>query len=92
MLGSPPVENGLFLKKKSEPGTPRLRAPRATGDSMRAEYDFSAGVRGKYAKRVGEGTNLIALDPDLAAVFPDSEAVGRALRDYLRMRAKGPAI
>ena len=80
------------MKKKSDPATSTSSAPRATRDSMRAEYDFSAGVRGKYASRVAEGSNLIVLDPDLAAVFPDSEAVGRALRDYLRMRAQGPLV
>ena len=47
---------------------------------MRAEYDFSGGVRGKYARRFAQGTNLVVLDPDVAAAFPDSAAVNRALR------------
>jgi len=47
---------------------------------MRAEYDFSAGVRGKYATRYGTGTNEVLLDPDVAATFRDAEAVNRALR------------
>jgi hypothetical protein len=34
---------------------------------MRDEYDFSAGLRGKYAKRYAEGTNVMVLDPDVAA-------------------------
>jgi hypothetical protein len=49
-------------------------------DDMRAEYDFRGGVRGKYARRVAEGTNVVVLDPDVAAAFPDSAAVNRALR------------
>jgi hypothetical protein len=53
----------------------------ATKDAdMRDHYDFSAGVRGKYAARFAEGTNVIVLDPDVAKVFPDAEAVNRALR------------
>ncbi len=47
---------------------------------MLAEYDFSQGVRGKYAQRYSEGTNLVALSPDVAEFFPDSEAVSTALR------------
>ena len=47
---------------------------------MREEYDFSAGVRGKYAARFAEGSNVIVLDPDVAAVFRDPQAVNRALR------------
>ena len=49
-------------------------------DTMRPEYDFRGGVRGKYAKRYAEGTNVVVLDPDVAAAFPDSAAVNRALR------------
>jgi hypothetical protein len=47
---------------------------------MLDEYDFSRGVVGKYAKRYAEGTNVVLLDPDVAKVFPDSEAVNQALR------------
>ena len=36
-------------------------------DEMRPEYDFSEGVRGKYVQRYRQGTNLVRLDPDLAA-------------------------
>ncbi len=49
-------------------------------DEMRPEYDFSKGVRGKYAKRYAEGTNVVVLDPDVAAVFPDAASVNQALR------------
>ena len=47
---------------------------------MLDEYDFSGGVVGKYAKQYAEGTNVVLLDPDVAKVFPDSEAVNQALR------------
>ena len=59
-----------------------------SSDEMRPEYDFSAGVRGKYAQRFREGTNVIVLDPDVAAEFKDSAAVNAALRQVLKARAK----
>ncbi len=49
-------------------------------DGMRKEYDFSQGVRGKYAAKFTKGTNLVLLDPDLAKLFKDSESVNNALR------------
>lgn len=52
-------------------------------DEMRPEYDFSqlkGRVRGKYIERYREGTNLVLLDPDVAAAFPDAKAVNEALR------------
>ena len=47
---------------------------------MREEYDFSGGVRGKYAARYEEGTNIVRLDRDVAELFPNSQAVNDALR------------
>ena len=52
-------------------------------DEMRPEYDFSGGVRGKYAGRYREGTNVVLLDPEVAAAFPDSASVNAALRALL---------
>jgi hypothetical protein len=52
-------------------------------DDLQPEYDLSklkGGVRGKYAQRYKEGTNLVLLEPDVAEVFPDDESVNRALR------------
>lgn len=54
---------------------------RRTDDfEMQEEYDFSKGVRGKYAARYAQGSNIVVLDPDIAEVFPDSESVNKALR------------
>ena len=47
---------------------------------MLEEYDFSNGVRGKYAERYREGTNIVLLDDDVAAIFRTSEEVNSALR------------
>ncbi len=57
-------------------------------DEMLDEYDFSKGVRGKHAKRYGEGTNVVLLAPDVAAVFPDSASVNEALRMLVKIAAK----
>ena len=42
---------------------------------MKDNYDFSKGVRGKYAKRFAKGANVVVLDPEIAKQFPTSEAV-----------------
>ena len=58
-------------------------------DDLRPEYDFSqmkGGVRGKYVARYREGTNLVLLDPDVAAAFPDAKAVNDALRLVLQQK------
>jgi len=47
---------------------------------VRKEYDFSGGVRGKYINLIAKGTNVVALDDDVAAVYHDSKAVNEALR------------
>ena len=58
-------------------------------DDLRPEYNLSellrGGVRGKYAERYREGTNLVLLAPDVAAAFPDAAAVNEALRLVLQI-------
>jgi len=53
-------------------------------DEMLPEYDFSKGVRGKYAKHFKDTDRLVSLDADVIAVFPDSEAVNTALRGLIK--------
>jgi len=64
------------MKKKPSPKT-RRRPAKAT---MRREYDFSTGVRSKYAARLKPGSQIVVLDPDVAAAFGNAKAVNRALR------------
>ena len=55
-------------------------------DTLRDEYPedlIRSGVRGKYTKSYREGTNIVLIDPDLHEMFPDSESVNRALREYV---------
>jgi hypothetical protein len=49
-------------------------------EQMRAEYDFSDGLRGKYAQRYAAGSNIVVLDPDVARLFPTARSVNSALR------------
>lgn len=58
-------------------------------DEMIEEYDFSKGVRGKYAARYAEGSNVVVLAPDVAEKFKTPEEVNDALREQLRKKASG---
>lgn len=55
---------------------------------MLEEYDFSKGIRGKYAKRYAEGTNVVLIDPDVTDFFPDHDTVNDALRSLIRIIEK----
>jgi hypothetical protein len=52
-------------------------------DDMRAEYDFSDGIPNPYAQRFQE-LNLVSLDADVKAAFPDSKSVNEALRVLIK--------
>ena len=58
--------------------TPRRRTNRQ--DELLPEYDFTGAIRGKYYERYQQGTNVVLLDPDVAAVFRNSAAVNDTLR------------
>lgn len=58
-------------------------------DTLRDEYPpelIKSGVRGKYAEKYREGTNVVLIEPDLHKVFPNSESVNKALREYLEQK------
>lgn len=52
---------------------------------MLPEYDFTGSVRGKYAARYAQSSNVIVLEPDVAEAFPTSQAVNEALRMLVRL-------
>lgn len=54
---------------------------------MLDEYDFSKGVRGKYAQAYREGVNIVKIDEDVTKIFPDSKSVNEALRTLMRLLA-----
>jgi hypothetical protein len=67
----------MSTKSRPEPEEP---------DPADFEYDFSDGVRGKYAHHVAERTLTVRIAPDVARVFPDADAVNEALRQVIRDR------
>jgi len=52
---------------------------------MLDEYNFSKGIRGKYAQRYAAGNNVVVISPDVAEVFHDSESVNEALRMLIKV-------
>lgn len=57
-------------------------------DWLRPEYrrsDLGEIVRGKYARRLAESTNIVVLDPQVAKAFPTDDAVNTALRGLLEL-------
>lgn len=72
------------MKKTKRP------TPGPDRDTMRPEYDFSAGVRGVTARRYAEGSNVVVLAPDVAERFPTAEAVNDALRSLAQVADRLP--
>lgn len=69
------------------------KANRKSTDELRPEYkrsDFGVLIRGKYAARVSESSNIVVLQPQVARAFPNDHAVNEALLKLLRDR-KGSA-
>ncbi len=61
-------------------------------EELRPEYkaaDFPGGlVRGKYASRLRESSNIVVLRPEVAEVFPNEEAVNEALLSLIDVAKK----
>jgi len=58
-------------------------------DEMLEEYDFSNGIRGKYAKAYKEGVNIVKIDSDVMKFFPDTKSVNEALRTLINLINNG---
>ena len=58
-------------------------------DELRREYDFSAGVRGKYAARVDRDAKVVVLAPDVARIYRTAREVNAALRREIRRSPAG---
>jgi alpha-beta hydrolase superfamily lysophospholipase len=61
------------------------RTRRRLADTIRPEYDFSKGVRGKHAARYAAGTNIVVLEPDVAREFPTDYEVNETLRAVAKL-------
>lgn len=58
----------------------RSKSTKPSSGALRAEYDFSKGVRGKHAEQYAAGTNVVVIEPDIAAEFPTAKDVNETLR------------
>ena len=66
---------------------------RSKNTCLRPEYDFAtmqSGMRGKYAKRYREGTNIVLPEPNVAEAFPNDASVNQALRGVLNTYSRRP--
>ena len=66
----------------------------ADNDDLRPEYPpelIRSGVRGKYAERYREKTNIVVIEPELSKAFPNAKAVNDALRQILASRKQADA-
>jgi hypothetical protein len=64
-----------------------MKKARKEEDDMRPDYshlDWSKAVRGKYYKRYRASQKVVTLEPDVAAAFPDSASVNKALRGLMK--------
>lgn len=62
------------------------KARKTDADELRPEYkrsDFGELVRGKYAARIAESSNVVVLEPEVARAFPNERAVNTALRSLI---------
>lgn len=65
-----------------------MKKVKSTSDELRAEYkrsDFGKLERGKYYDRVKASSNVVVLDAEMAAVFPNAVAVNEALHSLVRI-------
>jgi hypothetical protein len=65
-----------------------MKKAKQDSDELRSEYtreDFGPMVRGKYAARMREFSNIVVLDPDIAEAFPNAEVVNQTLRRLLEL-------
>ena len=70
-----------------------MKKPKPKTDELRSEYqrsDFTKIERGKYAEALKLKSNVVVLDPEVSAAFPNSESVNRALHSLLELARKSP--
>ena len=66
--------------------------PIENDETMLPEYDFSNAIRGKYAEKYSNGTNVVVIDKDVISYFPDHDAVNQALRSIIPIIKKHDLI
>jgi hypothetical protein len=72
-----------------------MKKAKSTVEELRAEYkrsDFKELERGKYYERVKASSNIVVLDDELAAVFPNSASVNEALHSLVEVAQKSSGM
>lgn len=72
-----------------------MKKVKSSSDELRAEYkrsDFGKMERGKYYKRVIVSSNVVVLDDEVSAVFPNSAAVNKALYSLVDVAQKASGL
>lgn len=72
-----------------------MKKVKSTSDELRVEYkrsDFGKLERGKYYERVKASSNIVVLDPEVAAIFPNSAAVNKALHSLVDVAQKASGL
>lgn len=72
-----------------------MKKSKSVTDELRPEYkrsDFGKLVRGKYYQRVMASSNVVVLDSEVAAVFPNSASVNRALHSLVQVAQKASGL
>lgn len=65
-----------------------MRKNKTASDELRRQYrrsDFQKLERGKYYQRVKASSNVVVLDREVAAAFPNSTAVNKALHTLVEL-------
>ena len=72
-----------------------MKKVKSATDELRPEYkrsDFKKLERGKYFERVRASSNVVVLDPEVAAVFPNSAAVNKALHSLVEVAERASRL
>jgi hypothetical protein len=65
-----------------------MKKNKSISQELRAQYkrsDFKKLERGKYFERMQASSNVVVLDREVAAVFPNSVAVNKALHSLVEV-------
>lgn len=68
---------------------------KAKHEKLRSEYqrkDLGPGIRGKYYQSYEAGTNLVLLNPEVAAAFPTERAVNEALSSLIKVARRSAGL
>ena len=69
----------------------KAKSPNADKE-MLPEYDFRGAVRGKYYERFRKSSNVVVLDPDVSAAFPNTASVNEALRSLVTVARRSARV